>query len=254
MLDTGLLLTGVLVWLVVAAAARWAPVSVFDRREIVDRLIAPCVVGLIAGRLVAVVLDDPASLQSLRSLLVIRGGVEFWPGVVVALGALAWALRRQRLDVSLAMAELAPFLLWGYAAYEAGCVVRDGCYGPVSAVGLVPDGLRARMFPVGLVVALAVLALGFAVRHLWAWSPTARVLLALGGVAAARSVASVWLPRLGDGPTRQHLESVVIVLVVIAVAAATAIVRARRNARREQDGSVAASVAPIAEPTTPERS
>jgi hypothetical protein len=254
MLDTGLLLTGVLLWLVVAAAARWAPVSIVDRSEIVDRLIVSCVLGLIAGRLVAVVLDDPASLRSLRSLLVIRGGVEFWPGVAVALGALAWALRRQRLDVSVAMAELAPFLLWGYATYEAACVVRDGCYGPVSAVGLVPDGLRTRMFPVGLVVALAVFAFGFAVRHLWAWSPTAKVLLALGGVAAARSAAAIWLPRLGDGPTRQHLESIAVVLVVIAVATATAIVRARKKAAREPSEATTTPVTHVVPPTATERS
>jgi len=253
MLDIGLLLTGVLLWLTLAAAARWAPVSILDRTEVVDRLIAPSVLGLVTGRLVAVVLDDPASLRSLRSLLVIRSGVEFWPGVIVAVAALAWTLKRQRADVALAMAELAPFLLWGYATYEAACVVRDGCYGPVSAVGLVPDGLGTRMLPVGLVVALSLFALGLAIRHLWAWSPPAKVLLALGGVAAARSLASIWLPRLGDGLTRQHVESVV-VLAATAAIAAIALVRARIRARR-QPGDVAAAPTPtVGSPATSERS
>jgi len=236
MLDTGLLLTGALVWLVVSVAARWAPASVLDRGEIVDRLVVPAMVGLLAGRLVAVVLDDPASLGSLRSILVIRGGVEFWPGVAVALAALAWTLRRQRADVGLALADVAPFLLWGYATYEAACVVRDGCYGPVSAVGLVPDGLRTRMFPIGVIVGLVVFALGFALRHLWTWSPTAKILAAVGGVAATRSVASIWLPSLGDEPTRQHLESVAVTLSVAAVAVTVVVVgRARRRPADSDD-------------------
>jgi len=242
MLDTGLLLTGALVWLVVSVAARWAPAAVLDRAEIVDRLVVPAIVGLLAGRLVAVVLDDPASLGSLRAILVIRGGVEFWPGVAVAVVTLAWTLRRQRLDLRLALGDLAPFLLWGYATYEAACVVRDGCYGPVSAIGLVPDGLRTRMFPVGVVVGLVVFGLGFALRHLWTWSPTAKILAAVGGVAAARSVASIWLPRLGDEPTRQHLESVAVTLSVAAAVIITLVVaRVRRRSARpaERTGSAA---------------
>lgn len=253
MLDTGLIFTGALMWLVVAVAARWAPISVIDRNEVLDRLIVPFLAGLVAGRLTAVILDDPTSLRSVRSLLVIRGGVEFWPGVAAALAVLMWGLRRERTGVSFALAELAPILLWGYAAYEAACLVRDGCYGPVTSIGVVPSGLRIRMFPVGLVVALAVVAVGFAVRHLRAWSPTAKVLLALGGVATARSVASIWLPRLGDGPTRQHLESVVVGLVVLAVVAATTITGARTSAHRQAADAPAPTPAPAALPTERER-
>lgn len=255
MLDTGLLFTGATMWLVVAAAARWAPVSVIDRKDVLDRLIVPSLVGLVAGRLAAVILDDPTSLGSVRSLLVIRSGVEFWPGVAAALALLMWGLRRERAHVSIALAELAPFLLWGYAAYEATCLVRDGCYGPVSSIGVVPQGLRIRMFPVGLVAALAVMVLGFAVRHLRAWSPTAKVLLALGGVATARSVASIWLPRLGDGPTRQHLESVVVGLLVLAVVAATTITGARTRAHgKADDAPVPTPAAPVVPPTERRRS
>jgi hypothetical protein len=245
MLDTGLLLTGALVWLVVSVAARWAPASVLDRAEILDRLVVPAIVGLLAGRLVAVVLDYPASLGSLRAILVIRGGVEFWPGVAVALVTLGWTLRRQRLDVRLALADLAPFLLWGYATYEAACVVRGDCYGPVSAVGLVPDGLRTRMFPVGVVVGLVVFGLGVALRHLWTWPPTAKILAAVGGVAATRSVASIWLPRLGDEPTRQHLESVAVALLVAAVAViAIVVARVRRRSAHAAETTAPATPRP----------
>jgi hypothetical protein len=55
---------------------------------------------------------------------------------------------------------------------------------------------------------------------LWAWSPRTKVLLAFGAVATARSVGAVWLPRIGDEPTRQHLESVIVASAVLVVAAA----------------------------------
>lgn len=241
MLDTGLLLTLGLLYVVVAIAARRAPVSTMGHREILDRLLGPLLAGLVTARLVAVVLDDPTSLRSLRALLVIRGGVEFWPGVAVAMVTLGWGLHRHGRQVPRGLAELAPFALWGYATYEATCLVREGCYGPASLVGLTPDGLRTRMFPVGLAVGLIVALLGMWARRS-VWSPTARVLLAVGGVAAARSVASFWLPRIGGGLTRPHVESVVVLLGVLAVAVA------RQPRGRRAQAATARSTASSPEP------
>ncbi|MEP7054247.1 MAG: prolipoprotein diacylglyceryl transferase family protein [Actinomycetota bacterium] len=227
MRDTGLLVSAALMWLVVAGAARWAPITVAQPRDVVDRLTVACFAGLVLGRLAAVLLDDRTSLRSWRSFLVIRGGVEFWPGVVAAFLVLVWQARRERTDVLSAVAQFAPFLLWGYSAFEASCLFRGGCFGPPSPLGLVPDGLRTRMFPVGLVVALVVGVLGYVVRQFPA-TDTDKLLVALGGVATARSVASVWLPRLGVGPTRQHLESVTVALFVVG---AGSIVRVRAGLR-----------------------
>src|SRR3546814_6179302 len=53
-------------------------------------------------------------------------------------------VRRRRRRGHEALPELAPFALWGYALYEATCGLRDGCYGPVSSLGLTPDGLAER--------------------------------------------------------------------------------------------------------------
>src|SRR3546814_3305334 len=66
MLDLGLIATGVVIWAVLAASARWAPTSSFRRDEIIDRLYVPAFTGLLAGRIVAVVLDDPTSLRPIR--------------------------------------------------------------------------------------------------------------------------------------------------------------------------------------------
>ena len=229
MLDLGLIATGLVMWAVLATSVRWAPTSSLRRDEIVDRLYVPALAGLLAGRIVAVILDDPTSLRSIRALLVIRGGVEFWPALAAALAVVAWSLRRERRDVLPCLADLAPFLLWTYAAYEASCVLRDGCYGPVSALGLIPDGLHTRQLPIGLLVAAAATALAFALRQLWSLMPGEKVLLAVGGLALIRSVAAFWLPRLGAGLTRPHVESLAIASAVAVIAGAVAL---RRSFRR----------------------
>ena len=218
MLDLGLIITGGMIWAGLSAAARWAPVAHHPRAEIMESLYWPLLAGLLASRVSAVALDDPASLTSIRALLVVRGGVEFWAGVAVFAAVLFNSTRRRhRQDWGTAVAELAPFAMWVYAAYEASCIYRDGCYGPSSSVGLVPHGLDDRQVPVGLLVGVAVVGLGILVRHLRGASPAQRLLLGLAGVAVTRSVASVWLPRLGDGPTRQHLESIAVAVAAIAM-------------------------------------
>lgn len=211
MLDLGLLVSMVVVWGALAAAARWMTIGSYERSDVLDQLYGPALAGLLAGRLTAVVLDDPDSLGSLRALLVVRSGVEFWAGVVVFFLLLRRsAMRRHRRGGYQALAELAPFALWGYALYEATCGLRDGCYGPVSAIGLVPDGLQERHFPIGMAVGIAVAVLGLAVRNLRSVPAADRLLVAVVGVAAVRAVAAIWLPHLGDGPTRQHVQSIAV--------------------------------------------
>ena len=230
MIDVGLLLSAVAAWAVVAGSSRWVPPAAIAGKDVADLLLGPFMAGLIAARLAYVALEDPAALGSVRTLLVIRGGVEFWAGAGVLLVVLALGLRRRtKRHVDVSIAELAPFVLWGYAAYEAACLVRDGCYGPASAIGFVPDGLRTRMFPVGVAVAVGVAALGVFIRLLWRWEPLWRILLALGGVAAVRAVAALWLPHLGEGPPREQVESAAVAVGVAVAAAAMAITRSRRR-------------------------
>lgn len=211
MIDSGLLITGAVIYAVVYCTTRWVSAGTIERGTASDLLLPPTMAGILAARLAAAALDDPASLSSLKSLMVIRGGVDFWSGVSAFLVVLAWSARRQRRPLLLTIAELSPFALWAYAAFEATCVLRDGCYGPASPIGLVPEGLHTRMFPIGIAAAIAVAGLGVLVRSLWSWTPRSRVMLAVGGLAAIRAIAAIWLPRLGDDPTRAQLESIAVV-------------------------------------------
>jgi hypothetical protein len=164
---------------------------------------------LVAGRLVTLALDDPRSLGRLSDMLVIRSGVELWPAVAVAVLVAAWSAKRAGVPPLERLAALAPLAMVGYSAYEASCVLREGCYGPASPVGLQPAGLSTTMVPVGLLVAAAVITAAAAIQHLGRRGGPApvTVLAALAVVATVRATASFWLPKIGGGLTRQHWTS-----------------------------------------------
>src|SRR3546814_10460697 len=174
------------------AAPRWWPITAYERADVLDQLSGPALAGLVVGRLTAVLLDAPESLGSIRALLVVRSGVEFWAGVAVFRALLRRSVvRRHRRRGHEALAELAPFALWGYALYEATCGLRDGCYGPVSSLGLTPDGLADRHFPLGMAVGVDVAALALGVRHLRAAPAGDRLLLAIGGLARSEQTSEL---------------------------------------------------------------
>lgn len=179
---------------------------------VLDISIGALFIGLAVGRVVALAIDDPSSLMSLSDVMIIRSGVEFWPGVAAALVWLAFQARRNNVPVAVRLAALVPAGLVAWACYEATCLIRDGCPGPASSLGIRPDGLATRMFPIGIAVAVA--AVGSAVAldrwHRGGLASRQVVVLALLAVAGIRAMSSIWLPHIGEGLTRQHRESIVI--------------------------------------------
>lgn len=219
MIDFGLLMSVILALAVPSAMARRWPLRSFgEGTTVTDVFVLPAAAGLLVGRLVTLALDDPGSIGSLSDMLVIRSGVEFWPAACLAVFVVAGQARRAGVDASERLAEVAPLALVGYAAYEAACLFRDGCFGPVSSFGLRPDGMDEKMFPVGLALAAGIAAAAALARRLRRldWPPLAVVAGAVAFVAIARSWASIWLPRVDEAMTRQHRSS-----IVVAVLAAT---------------------------------
>ncbi len=215
MIDTGLLVSLVLVVVV--------PTAFVPRRRsaaiangVVDVAIGAAIFGLLVGRAGALVIDDPGSLRHLSDFVVIRSGVEFWPGLVAGVAWLWFGARRDGVRLIDRLAALTPAMVMAWAVYEGTCVIRDGCAGPVTAFGLTPSGLSHSQFPVGLAVAAGGLLLTSIVGWLAARraDSTTVALAGLIGVAGIKSIASFWLPHLGSALTRQHRES----LVVFAVA------------------------------------
>lgn len=228
MIDQGLVFSLIVIALTVAAVARLAPPRTMPPSALFDAGVVAGLGGVLTGRAVALLLDDPSGLTRLSDFVILRGGVEFWPGLAAGVSIVVVGARRDGIPVIARLADLAPYGLATYAVYEATCVARDGCFGPRSPFGLRPAGIGSRQFPVAVVVALAVAALAVAARRRARLNATSGLLLAVGGLASVRSVAAIWLPRIGNGPTRQHLESIVVMLATAGVALIVSLARARR--------------------------
>lgn len=216
----------------VAALARLFPPRFIKGDSLIDLLSLPLLAGVAAARLTAVALDDPSALGQARDLLLIRGGMELWAGILAGVLTLAAMRPRDREVTALAgLVDLAPYVLWALAIYEGTCVLRDGCFGPASAMGLRPPGVAYRQVPVGLAVAGALAATGVLVRRLACSDRTAALVAAIGGLAAVRSVAAIWLPRITPGLTRQHRESLVVLAASVTAGIVILITRFRSQRR-----------------------
>jgi len=214
MIDIGLLASMAVVLIVPSVFVRAWPDSAATT-GLIDISSGALLIGIAVGRLAAVAIDDPSSLTSLSDLLIIRSGVEFWPGL--AAGMVWIALRAQHDQVWPAerLAAITAPALVAWACYEATCLLRDGCPGPVSSIGLRPEGLVQRMFPIGLAVAAAAVGAAALVRR---WHrrgmPELQVIgVSLMALATIRSIASIWLPHIGDGLTRQHRTSIAVAVI-----------------------------------------
>lgn len=229
MLDRGLLLSGGAVLVVLAFFGRGRRPGEPALSEVA---LWPALVGLAAGRLVAMALDDPASLRTGRNLFLVRGGVELWPGVAAAaLTALAH-LRRHRRPVGPTIGLLVPSAVAAWATYDLACLVRDGCPGPPSSFGLRPPGLTTTQVPIGVLVGLVGLGAAVALRAMSARRSATWVIL--GGlltVSALRSIESLWLPTLDGRITRQTAQTLAVlagtVTTAVLVAAGRRVTRGR---------------------------
>lgn len=230
MIDYGLLMSMIVGLGVPALLINWWPLSTYDGPVgFVDIAILPAFAGIAVGRLFTLALDDPSSIGSVSDMLIIRSGVEFWPGVAAGVGVLVLVAYSSIAPPLRRLADIAPLAMVAYAGYEAACVFRDGCFGPRTWVGLRPPGLQATMLPIGWLMAAAVLAGAVGVRYLvkQGASPAIVVGTAVAVVATVRSVGSIWLPHVGDGMTRQHLMSVAVAGVASLGLLAAALARRR---------------------------
>lgn len=212
MIDRGLLWSGIVI-----AVVAWAfPRLVRGPRPplSVDPLLFSAIGAVLIGRVALLAIEDPGALQNVRDVLVVRGGVAFWPAV--AGGATIYAYLTRRLDSSawFRLSAAAPTALAGYGAYEATCIVRDGCFGPAVGFGPTPPGLVTAMLPVGWIVAVLVLA--------WAaWQQQrvpreADLLFSLLVLAVVRGVAAFHLPRVGGALSSPHVQSILVAVVALA--------------------------------------
>ncbi len=232
MIDTGLLISLIVL---VAVPVIWARASDLriDGERLTDAAIGPLIAGLLSARVATLLMDDPEALRSFKDASVIRGGVDFWPGVLAAMAVVAWTARRAGQGPWQRLAALAPFALVAYAVFEATCIFREGCYGPRSPVGFQPAGIQSTMFPVGWMVAAVVLAAAILV-HRSTWGPRTKLWAAVMAVSWSRALASFWLPKIGEGLTRAHQWSLAVAILgsIVGIGA-----YAGRLGRKDQDSN-----------------
>jgi hypothetical protein len=227
MIDYGLAVSIVIAVGLPALLGNWWLLTGIDEPvDFLDVAVLPAFAGIAVGRLTTLALDDPNSIGSISDMLIIRSGVEFWPGVVAAIGGLLLSAHFGLVSPWRRLVEVVPLAMIGYASYEAACFFRDGCFGPGSPIGLRPSGLTTTMLPVGWFMAAAVALAAVGIHALITRRYRANIVLptATFAVASVRSIGSIWLPHVGDGLTRQHITSIAVAFIA-AIATARAIVR-----------------------------
>jgi len=233
MTDFGLLISVMVAFAVAGAVCRvrWSLQTTDGETGFVDVTLGAAIAGLVFGRLTTVVMDDPAAVRDVSDLLVLRAGVEFWPGLLAAGVAAWWSARRDGVGPLERIAELAAPAMLAYGTFELGCLVRGGCYGPQSSIGLRPGGFTVAMIPVGAIVGLVIAMASVVVHAISRQSPRSIVPILVGVwiVATCRSVASFWLPRLGAALTRQHLASLAVSAASTVALAAWGLTHARQH-------------------------
>lgn len=122
----------------VAAAAIWVASRLRYRSDptavnnaAFEVVLNAAVIGLVTGRIWAMIAAGTNPITNLGDVIVVRGGVDPLGATLGALGALAWTNRRHGLK---AWDALAPVALWGLAGWHAGCLVTDSCLGVPSSL------------------------------------------------------------------------------------------------------------------------
>lgn len=242
-MDIRLGLVVILTIVLTSVAARWWWSDGMDDNgsTLSDLAWVPLLVGVVSARVATVLVDHPAGIVSLKEVMIIRGGTDFWIGVAAGVAAIGLTVK-DRYGVVPRLALLAPFGLIAYGVYHAGCVIQDGCPGPASSIGLAQSGIYQTVFPVGLIGGLVAVVAGlWFMRRPPSVSPMIVVAVLLAVLAVIRLTVSVLTPSLVAFPSRDQALSVVAIVAAAGVATADLVERRRwdQSGRRSPDGGAA---------------
>lgn len=199
--------------LLFAAIAGVAPMWLLASRArgfpgLADRALGATIVGLFAGRLVAMIAVGINPIIAPGDILIVRGGVSTVGATAAALVYLAWT-GRGRWD-ALAAAISIPALV-GLAGWHAGCLFRSACRG----AGSTWSGHPIELYAAGL------LLVGAAVAHRLAARVRGLVVggFALAWAAGVRLLTEPSRPSLTGGPKWAYAAGIIVGLAVALVAA-----------------------------------
>jgi hypothetical protein len=183
------------------AGAMWVTDRVLNREQRhFDDLLAATLMGLVVGRLAAMVVGGSYPWSQPGLILLVRAGVHPGWASLGALGLLAWRFRSTSLPISLA--PMAVPALAGLSGWEMGCVFRSACGGVTAGSWEVPIGGLA--------------GLGFGLAALIVYRIPLRT-------KAAAALAAAGLVRTAADPFRSALNHSVIWWYLAAVLAGVAL-------------------------------
>ena len=187
-------------------------------RDVWDALISAAVVGVVVGRLTAMISAGTNPVSHPGDILIVRAGVDT---IAASVAALATYFFLTRDDPWWLADAAAPAAIAGLAGWHGGCVVRDACLGTPSDLpwAVAQAGSVVSRHPVEIYT--AVLLLATAGLFLW-WKrhrPRPGVIAAagVGATAAARLITEPLRPGLGADLVWWYSIAVVAALAVLAL-------------------------------------
>jgi prolipoprotein diacylglyceryltransferase len=170
-------------------------------RDLWDIAIAAGIVGLVVGRLVAMMRGGVNPVAHPGDMLLVRAGVDTAAASLCALASAVWLARGDPGDQ---LDGMAPAVLIGLAGWHAGCIFRSACLGTPSSLpwawAQTPGGVTRH--PVELYTALLLVAAGIILFRVRLRYPPAFVVAGLGlaSAGAARLLTEPLRPALFAGP------------------------------------------------------
>jgi prolipoprotein diacylglyceryltransferase len=205
-----------LLWAVVTALVfAWLGLRLWPDRlpdHALDRLIGAAVIGLIVGRLTAMIVQGVNPITNPTDVIIIRGGVDtaaatFWFGA-----ALVWTSRSTRF----ALDALAPATLLGLVGWHMGCLWRGACLGTPTDLpwGWALDGSTVIRHPVEIYAAVGLALAAWLVSRL-GWQLWLRAGAGLAIASAMRLLTQPLRPSITGGPTIWYVIGIVVGLGAI---------------------------------------
>lgn len=205
-----------LLWAALTAVGLgWLGLRVWNERlpdHASDRLVTATLLGLVAGRLTAMIVQGVNPLTNPGDIIIVRGGVDTGVAALVFIGSLLWGTRR----TPGAIDAMAPAVLLALSGWHAGCLWRGACLGTVSDLpwAWAQSGSAVTRHPVEIYAAVGLAASAYLVSRL-GWRPWLRAGAALAVASAIRLVTEPLRPSITGGPVGWYVAGLVVGLLVV---------------------------------------
>lgn len=179
----------------------------------IDYLISAALVGLVAGRLTAMIAAGVNPITNPGDIIIVRGGVSTAAASLAFLGSLIWAGRgRPTISDAVSVATLA-----GLAGWHAGCLWRGACLGAPSNLpwAWAQEGSLVTRHPVELYAALGLLAAAVVVSRL-PWAPWLRTGAGIASAGLIRLITEPLRPSISGGPLWWYAAAVAVGAALVA--------------------------------------